>query len=40
MNISESEWIAKAEENVNMYFLNRGDEDQELKGDDLRNTIG
>ena len=40
MNVSESEWISKGVENVNVYFLNRGDEDQELYGDDLRNTIG
>jgi hypothetical protein len=40
MNVSESEWTAKGLENVNMYFLIRGDDDQELYGDDLRNTIG
>ena len=40
MEVAVHEWMSKAMSNINAFFLSRGDDDQYLEGNFLRNTIG
>lgn len=40
MDVKKSEWKTKAIENITQYMTTRGDEDDHLIGNELRNTIG